>query len=67
MFNNTKIMIETIKEQAVTISNLTRRVEDLDDIRIRANDEINKLNSRIKDLEYLLWEHDIDPNVVDGE
>jgi prefoldin subunit 5 len=60
-------MIETIKEQAVTISNLSRRVEDLDDIRVRANDEINKLSNRIKDLEYLLWEHDIDPSVVDEE
>jgi prefoldin subunit 5 len=59
MFNNTKIMLETIKEQAVTISNLTRRVEDLDDIRVRANEEMNRLNDRIQDLEYILWENDI--------
>jgi hypothetical protein len=53
-------MLETIKEQAVTISDLIREIEDLHDIRIRANDEINRLNNEVQDLKYKLWENGIE-------
>lgn len=51
MFNNTKLMLEVIQQQARTIQDLTRRNEYLDDIRVESNELITKLKRQIEDLE----------------